>query len=109
VGVFVSTVVFDTLSRKTMHHVVPRTTYFIIFIWLAALLALTVLAAHVNLGMWNVPVALAIAMVKAALIVLFFMHVRYGSPLLKLFAAGGFFWLMIMLAFVLTDVWARQS
>ena len=58
-------------------------------------------------GLWNVPLALAIAIVKAVLIVLFFMHVRYGSPLVRLFAAGGFFWLLIMLAFVLTDVKMR--
>jgi cytochrome c oxidase subunit 4 len=90
-----------------MHHIVPKATYFKTFVWLAVLLALTVAAAHVDLGMWNVPVALAIAMVKAALIVLVFMHVRYGSPLLKLFAAGGFFWLLVMLAFVLTDVKMR--
>ena len=91
-----------------MHHVVPKSTYFIIFAWLTALLVLTVAAAHVDLGAWNVPVALAIAMVKAMLIVLFFMHVRYGSPLVKLFAVGGFFWLLIMLAFVLTDVRMRS-
>jgi cytochrome c oxidase subunit 4 len=90
-----------------MHHDIPKATYFVIFMWLAVLLALTVAAAHVDLGMWNVPVALAIAIVKAVLIVLYFMHVRYGSPLLKLFAAGGFFWLLIMLAFVLTDVKMR--
>ena len=91
-----------------MHHVVPKSTYFIIFVWLTALLVLTVAAAHVDLGMWNVPVALAIAMIKAVLIVLFFMHVRYGSPLVRLFAVGGFFWLLIMLAFVLTDVRMRS-
>ena len=91
-----------------MHHVVPKSTYLAIFAWLIALLVLTVLAAHIDLGPWNVPAALAIAIVKAVLIVLFFMHIRYGSPLARLFAFGGFFWLLIMLAFVMTDVKMRM-
>jgi cytochrome c oxidase subunit IV len=90
-----------------MHHFVAKSTYFIVSAWLALLLVLTVAAARLDLGIWNVPIALAIAFAKAILIVLFFMHVRYGSPLVRLFAAGGFFWLLIMLAFILTDVQAR--
>jgi cytochrome c oxidase subunit 4 len=90
-----------------MHYVVPKSTYFIIFGALILLLVLTVAAARVDLGPWNVPVSLAIALVKAVLIVLFFMHVRYGSPLVGLFAFGGFFWLLIMLAFVMADVKMR--
>ena len=90
-----------------MHHVVPKSTYFLVSVVLGVLLVLTVAAAQLNLGHWNVPIALAIAIAKAALIVLYFMHVRYGSPLVRLFAAGGFFWLLIMLAFVMADVQAR--
>jgi cytochrome c oxidase subunit 4 len=91
-----------------MHHVVPKATYYLVSIALAVLLVLTVVAAQVNLGAANVPIALAVAIAKAILIVLFFMHVRYGSPLVRLFAAGGFVWLLIMLAFVLADVKARS-
>jgi cytochrome c oxidase subunit 4 len=68
---------------------------------------LTVAVSRIDLGAANVPIALAIAIVKAILIVLFFMHVRYGSPLLRLFAAGGFFWLLILLGFIMADVRAR--
>jgi cytochrome c oxidase subunit 4 len=91
-----------------MHHIISRSTYYIVFAWLVVLLVLTVAAARVDLGVWNVPVALAIAIVKAVLIVLFFMHVRYGTPLVRLFAAGGFFWLLIMLAFIVADLQARS-
>jgi cytochrome c oxidase subunit 4 len=90
-----------------MHHIVPRKTYYIVSALLMALLVVTVGAARVDLGAANVPIALAIAIAKAILIVLFFMHVRYGSPLVRLFAAGGFFWLLIMLGFILADVQAR--
>jgi cytochrome c oxidase subunit 4 len=90
-----------------MHHVVPKSTYYQVSVWLAVLLVLTVVAAQIDLGSANVPIALLIAGMKAVLIVLFFMHVRYGSPLLRLFVAGGFFWLAIMLAFILADLRAR--
>ena len=89
------------------HHVVAKSTYYQVAVWLAVLLVLTVVAARIDLGHWNVPIALAIAGIKALLIVLFFMHVRYGSPLLKLFAAGGFFWLLIMFVFLASDVLTR--
>ena len=91
-----------------MHHTVPKSTYYTIFACLCVLLFITVAAAKVDLGGWNVPVALVIAAVKAVLIVLFFMHVRDGSPLVKLFAAGGFVWLAIMLVLTLADVKARM-
>jgi cytochrome c oxidase subunit 4 len=90
-----------------MHHVVAKKTYYIVSAVLMLLLVLTVAAAQRDLGAANVPIAVAIAIAKAILIVLFFMHVRYGSPLLRLFAAGGFFWLLIMLSFILADVKAR--
>jgi cytochrome c oxidase subunit IV len=91
-----------------MQHTVPKSTYYAVFVWLAVLLVITVAASRIDLGFWNVPLALAIAIIKAVLIVLFFMHVRYGSPLLRLFAAGGFFWLLILLAFLVADVRARM-
>jgi len=90
-----------------IHHVVPKLTYYQVAICLGVLLVVTVAASQVDLGHWNVPIALAIAVIKAVLIVLFFMHVRYGSPLLKLFAAGGFCWLLIMFVFIASDVLTR--
>ena len=90
-----------------MHHVVSTKTYIVVSVLLGVLLVLTVAASRLDLGVANVPIALAIAFAKAILILLFFMHVRYGSALLKLFAAGGFFWLLILLAFVLADLQAR--
>ena len=53
-------------------------------------------------------VAFLIAMTKATLVVLFFMHVKEASPLVKLAAAGGFFWLLIFVAIILSDYLARH-
>ncbi len=84
------------------HHV-PAKNYVINFFVLMILMIATVVAARFDFGGANLPIALAIAITKTACIVLFFMNVRYGSPLVRVFAAGGFFWLCIMLAFTLSD------
>jgi cytochrome c oxidase subunit 4 len=86
---------------------VPKSVYFIVAACLFVLLLATILVAAVDLGHWNTPIALLIAVTKAVLIVLFFMHVRYGSPLLRVFAAGGFLWLVIMFLLLLPDYATR--
>jgi cytochrome c oxidase subunit IV len=92
-----------------MHsHVVPKTVYFTIAAVLFVLLVVTVLAAQVDLGFLNLPLAMLIALAKAALIVLYFMHVRYGNPLLRIFAAAGFLWLLLMFALLSADYLTRQ-
>ena len=68
---------------------------------------LTVFAAFINLGDLNFPVALTIAVFKATLVVLFFMHVKYGSSLTKLIVGTAFFFLGIMLTLTLSDYLSR--
>ena len=80
---------------------------------LLLLLGLTVGANFVNLGPFNVAVALAISIAKAALIILFFMEVRYSSPMVWLFATAGFVWLLLLLIFTQSDyqtrAWSGQN
>ena len=54
-------------------------------------------------------VAFAIAATKASLVVLFFMHVKGSTSMIKMSAVGGFFWLLIFGAFVLADVLTRPG
>jgi cytochrome c oxidase subunit 4 len=89
-------------------HTIPVRTYFIIYLALMFLLALTIAVAFVNLGPFSVIVALAIAAVKAILILLYFMHVRFSSALTKLFAFAGFFWLLILFSLTFHDYLTRQ-
>ena len=72
------------------------------------LIAATIWVAYVDLRDWNLPVAMTIAMIKGALIVLFFMHVHYGSSLAKVFAGAGFFWLFILLSIAMSDYAMRR-
>ncbi|MEO6028703.1 MAG: cytochrome C oxidase subunit IV family protein [Candidatus Binatia bacterium] len=88
-------------------HVVSLKIYFAIFATLMVLTALTVWVAFIDLGTMNTVVALAIAVTKATLVILFFMHVKYSSRLTWLVVASGFFFLAIMLALTMADVVSR--
>jgi cytochrome c oxidase subunit 4 len=88
--------------------VVPVPTYLKVAGCLGLLLVITVAAAQFDLGPLNTPLALAIALTKAGLIIAFFMNLRYGSPLLRVFAAGGFLWLAILMILTLADVLTRN-
>ena len=89
------------------HHVVPLRVYIGVFVALIALVALTVGVAFLDLGPFGVPIALTIASVKALLILLYFMHVRYSSHVSWIYAGAGFFWLLILIVLTLSDYLSR--
>ena len=88
-------------------HVSPKSLYYTIFGALLVLTAATVAVAFVNLGRLNFPVAISIAILKATLVVLFFMHAKYSSHLTKLVIGGAFFFLLTLFALTLTDYLSR--
>ena len=88
-------------------HIVPLRTYFLVFGALMVFTVLTVIAAQFDFRSMNVVIAMAIAVTKAALVVLFFMHVRYSSRLTVLIVISGFFWLGIMFLFTMSDYVTR--
>jgi cytochrome c oxidase subunit 4 len=90
-------------------YIVPKKIYFTIFGALMALTAITVFAARIsfhNEAIGTV-IALAIAVTKAVLVVLFFMHVRYSSRLTWVVIASGLLWLAIMISLTLSDYLTR--
>ena len=88
-------------------HVSPKSTYYTIFGGLMILTGITVAAAFVNLGSFNFPVAISIAITKATLVILFFMHVKYSSRLTKMVVGMSFFFLAILFGLTLTDYMSR--
>jgi cytochrome c oxidase subunit 4 len=92
-------------------HIVSKKIYFLIFGALMVGTALTVIAARIDLDYIfhgaNTVVALTIAVFKATLVVLYFMHVRYSSRLTWVIVAAGFFWLGIMFVFTISDYMTR--
>jgi cytochrome c oxidase subunit 4 len=94
-------------------HIVSKKIYFLIFGALMVGTILTVMAAFVDLDHVftgaNTVVALTIAVIKATLVVLYFMHVRYSTRLTWVIVVAGFFWLAILFALVMTDYLSRSS
>jgi cytochrome c oxidase subunit 4 len=104
----------DSSTHREPEHGAVATTahpslrvYYLVFAALLALLVVTVVMAEVELGAFNFFVAAAIATLKAVLIMLFFMHVRYSLPLTWLVAGAGFFWLGILFVLTLSDYLTR--
>jgi cytochrome c oxidase subunit 4 len=89
-------------------HIVSLKVYVTIFLALLAGTALTVVAGLQDFpGQLNVIIALTIAVLKATLVVLYFMHVRYSSRLIWVVFASALFWLAILFAFTFSDYWTR--
>ena len=89
-------------------HIVQPRIYVTIFLALMVGTTLTVMAAFYDFpGPLNAVIALTIASIKATLVVLYFMHVRYSSRVTWLFVAAGFIWLLIMIDLTLSDYLTR--
>jgi cytochrome c oxidase subunit IV len=88
-------------------HVQPLKVYFGVFLALMAFTALTVFAAFVNLGPANNFVALAIAVVKSTLVILYFMHVKGNTKLVPVVILSGLFFLFILFLFLAADYGTR--
>lgn len=97
------------------HHVISLSVYYRVFAILMVLFVLTVAAALVDFAhligpQWawlNIVIAMTIAIIKAVVIILYFMHVKYSSRLTQVFAVAAFVWLGILFLFGLTDWFSR--
>ena len=88
-------------------HVVSPKVYLLILVALLAGTAATVWVAQTDLGPLNLAVALTIAVIKATLVVLFFMHMKYSHRLNWIFFAAAIIWLILLISMTLVDVVAR--
>jgi cytochrome c oxidase subunit 4 len=82
-------------------------TYVLVFVALLVLTAATVAVSYVDLGTLSTVVALSIAVSKALLVLIFFMHLRDSPALTWIVAVGGFYWLAILIALSMSDVMTR--
>jgi cytochrome c oxidase subunit IV len=88
-------------------HIVSRQLYYRVFAILLGLTLLTVGISFLDLGPLNPIIALTIAVVKALLVLLFFMHLRYSSSLSWILLGAGIFWLVLLITGVLQDYLTR--
>jgi cytochrome c oxidase subunit IV len=94
-------------AAEHTHHAVPLRVYIYNFIALMVLLVLTLVAAKFDLGEWNVVIAVTIAVIKAVLVVLYFMHLRFSTRLVQVFGGAAMFWLAILFTLTFTDYFSR--
>ncbi|HVY94646.1 MAG TPA: cytochrome C oxidase subunit IV family protein [Bryobacteraceae bacterium] len=95
------------MSDHAEHHIVPKRVYFAVFAALIVLTWVTAIVSTIDLGRLNIFVALSIAVFKASLVVLFFMHVKYGTRLTKMIVLCGLYWLLLLLFIAMADLWTR--
>ncbi len=94
-------------SLPVSDHIVPTRVYYVVCVALMVGTYLTVQAAFFDLGAFNTVVAVGIAVIKATLVVLFFMHVKYSTRLTWAIVAGSLFWLGILLVLTFNDYLTR--
>lgn len=88
-------------------HIATVRVYVTVFAALIVFTGITVLVAKYDFGWLNTPVALGIAVTKATLVVIYFMGVRFNTPLTKVVVFGGFFWLLILFGLGMMDYVSR--
>ena len=93
--------------HDSLNHIVPPSIYMIVGTILLVLTGVTVWASYLEMGVFNPIVALFIAVVKATVVVLFFMHVKYSSKLTKLTLFSGLFMFLVLIALTLSDYTTR--
>jgi cytochrome c oxidase subunit 4 len=96
-----------TNPEHAEHHIVTPLQYSFVFLTLLVGTALTVVAANIDLGVFNPIIALGIASFKAVVVILFFMHVKYQSNLIKMTVGAGFFTFLVLITMTLSDYISR--
>lgn len=94
-------------SHAPTHHVASLGMYLGVFAALMLLTILTVGVSRVDIGAFNTPLAMAIAIIKAALVILFFMHVIHSTRLTWVVILGSFLWLAVLFVLTFADYLTR--
>jgi cytochrome c oxidase subunit 4 len=95
-------------ADHSSEHILPTSIYVGIWATLMALTAITVFASFIELGPWNIVLALVIATIKGTLVVLFFMHLKYSPKLTMVTVVASIFFLFLLLALSMTDYLTRS-
>ncbi len=94
-------------SGGNHHHIIPFNVYMKIIAALMILTVVTVAVAQIDFGAMNTVIAMAIASVKAGLVLAYFMHLKYDDRLYLVFFGTGVFFLFVLYFFVWLDVYTR--
>ncbi len=92
------------MEKQENHHVLSYGQLALVLGILLILTAVTVGVSYMDLGFFNVPVALAIASIKVTFVLLFFMHLKYEGPIINISFISTVTFLIIMIGFTFWDV-----
>ena len=90
------------IAEHVEEHIVTPFQYLLVYVTLIIFTGLTVGAAEIDMGVFNPVIALGIASTKAVIVILFFMHVKYQSRLIKMTVAAGFFTFLVLITMTLS-------
>jgi len=97
------------MAREQVHeHVIGTGVYVAIWATLMVLTAITVIASEIDLGVFNIVLALLIATIKGTLVVLFFMHLKYSPKLTMATVIASLFFMFLLFGLSLTDYLTRN-
>ena len=93
----------------SQHHIIPLKTYFKVAAGLILLTFATVFFHELHLGPLAGPIAFLIAAIKASLVLLYFMHLKYDNMQNRVIFGSGIFFLLLLIGFSALDIWTRIS
>ena len=97
----------DHVGHAPAHHQAPLLTYFLVFAALMILTVVTVAVSRVDLGALNTTVAMIIAVAKATVVILWFMHVIHSPRLTWIVVIASFLWLGVLFVLTFSDYLTR--
>jgi cytochrome c oxidase subunit 4 len=96
-----------TNAHAEEHHITTNKTYIVVWIALMVLTATTVYVSYINFGMLNIVIALTIASIKATIVALYFMHLKFEDSITWVFALFPLSLLALLIAMTITDTFTR--
>lgn len=96
-----------TVHGNDEHHIIGLPTYFKVFATLICLTIVTVVASRFDFGAFNTVVAFGIASIKAALVLGYFMHLKYDNLMNRVIIGSGVFFLIVLWFFCILDIGTR--
>lgn len=98
----------DSVGHQPAHHQAGLTSYFVVFFVLMILTVLTVAVSRIDLGVLNTAVAMAIAVAKATVVILWFMHVIHSPKMTWIVVISSFLWLAVLFVLTFADYLTRH-
>jgi cytochrome c oxidase subunit 4 len=94
-------------SHTEEHHITSNKTYIIVWAALMVMTAITVYVSYINFGMLNIVIALVVASIKASIVALYFMHLKFEDSITWVFALFPLSLLALLIGMTITDTFTR--